>query len=106
MCDGWGGDRSNSVDQNSVSNFTAVLPNATLNPAVTTAAPVLSQTTKSPGSTNITTSGSCHPELHNSTEVNAFINRSTLHLNFIKRYKRITFPFKNSHVKYSVHILQ
>ncbi|XP_077092321.1 adhesion G protein-coupled receptor G4a [Siphateles boraxobius] len=33
-----------------------VLPNVTLNPAVTTAAPVLSQTTKSPGSTNFTTS--------------------------------------------------
>ncbi|CAM4613824.1 unnamed protein product [Leuciscus chuanchicus] len=34
----------------------AVLPNMTLNPAVTTAAPVLSQTAKSPDSTNITTS--------------------------------------------------
>lgn len=104
MCDGWGGDRSNSVDQNSVSNFTAVLPNVTLNPAVTTAAPVLTQNTKSPGSTNITTSGLCHPELHNSTEVNAFISaeaQCTLTLSK-QRFERITFPFKNSHVKYSV----
>ncbi|KAK7138087.1 hypothetical protein R3I94_013655 [Phoxinus phoxinus] len=39
----------------------AVLPNVTLNPAVTTAAPVLSQTTKSPGSKNITTSVTSTP---------------------------------------------
>lgn len=59
-------------------NFTAVLPNVTLNPPVT--APVLSQTTKSPniGSANITISGLCLPELHNSTEVNCFINTEAL----------------------------
>lgn len=64
MCEGWGVE--NSVDQISFSNFTAILPNMTLNPAVTT---VLSQTTKSPdiGSANITISGLCHPELHNTT---------------------------------------
>lgn len=73
MCEGW--EVENSVDQNSFPNFTAVLPNVTLNPAVT--APVLSQTTKSPdiGSANITISGLCH---HNSTEVNCFINTEAL----------------------------